>query len=310
MLGTFVSVALLVAVASPLLLAAAWRVPFGALSVSMVVRAALRGGTYAVLFGLAAHIVIAGLGGVPDPEASGYAASLGGMLAIAVVGAGFTRKRTQRGALLLSLRARDPSTRTMALPALHGLLDRARSTSRPRAVERYAEVVLLIVPPLTQAGLWEDAERLLEGIEAAALRPRTQALRGQALATCRLERGDVRGARDALASVTEPSDDPEVDAWLFTTEALVCAVDGEPEQALSLLARASEDGNPLLRASRRIVRAHAEAALGREEAARAELERTREEIGPAALERALTPEGPASELARSLLGRPTRGQSG
>lgn len=302
MLGPLFSVAILVAVAAPLLLAVLWRVPFGALSVTMVVRAALRGATWSVILALALQIYFADLRALPRDEAGAYAASLGGLLAVAALAFAFARKRTARGALLLALRAREPASREASLAALRALLARVRPKGRG-SEDRYAEVVLLIVAPLTQAGAWTEAERMLEAVTAASLGPRTRALHAQALATCRLERGDVRGARSALDAIDGPSGERDIDAWLETTAALVLAVDGEPERALATLGTAGDESNPLLLASRRIVRAHAEAALGREEQALAELERTREEVGPAALARALTPEGPASNLARRLLGR-------
>ncbi|MDH5490610.1 MAG: hypothetical protein OEY14_01425 [Myxococcales bacterium] len=283
---------------APLLQARAWGVPFGLLSVAMVLRAAFGALLGALLLGVLALVLLGLWGDVQHAPRS--AALFAGLMAISLGALGARRHRLRRGAILLVYRMREADAREQARAALDRLLLRLGRGAEPRSVMRHAALVLAIVQPLTSFDLWEDARRYLEAIRRDALDPRTRGMVTQALATTLLHLGQCESARLALAELERPLDDPGVETWIRATEALLLAVTGEPERALARVGEDAIEEDASLRASHRIIRAHALAGLGERSRAERELRAVVLEAGPAALERALRPAGPASELARAL----------
>lgn len=294
-----IAVTCALAAVAPFAQAFSWRVPFGQLSTAMVVRTFV--GTF-VTTGLAGLLAIGCFAVVPVVEARdvGFAAavgggSVGGLLLLLSV----TRMRHVRGVVLLSHRCLEPDARAQALASLRRLLARARPADGEPADE-HARLVFLATAPLGRAGLWEEMEGLLVGVDPARLGEANAALHGQTLSSCRIHLGDVDGAQAAIDAVARPAPDP-IEPWLVTTEALVAAVRGDAARALELVGEESDTTDAARRASERIVRAHAWAARAEHDRARRALELVRAEAGRAGLEQAALLGGPASDLADELL---------
>ena len=296
--------ALLLGVLAPFIHARVWGVPVGQLSVRMALRSVLVTSIGVVLLGTVSEGCLKGflpeLGGI---ETSGVAAALlSGATMLGILWLGVGRSGKLRGAVLLALRLREPGARAEARAALEELLARLRDAKGESAGRRYANIVLIIVAPITEAGLWDWVEALLTDLPVTAMTPSQRALRAQGLSTCRLREGDIEGTQKALAEVPRPVDEPRVEAWLSTTEALVLAVTGQGEEALRRLGEEDGASDESLKQSQRIVRAHAFASRGDSARAQALLEQVCREVGPQALDRAIDPPGPASELARRVRG--------
>lgn len=315
MLGSLAAITALLALAAPFVQATFWGVPFGLLSIRMVVRSVLSTALTTFLAGMLAMGCLS-LG--PDLSAmqrGAVGATAGGLVGLGLLLLSVTRLRRYRGALLLAHRLRESDIRDTAWSALRALLNRAKPRDPNADHSGYAGLVLVIIAPLTQANMWDEAEALLQELPPERIDARQRGLRAQALATCRLQREDTEGAREAIDHVERPAQDPSVEAWLRATDALLLAVEGEADRALEVLEQHAEeedggDGSQahadqataraLLQASERIVRAHAFASKNQPDRAREELEAVVQEVGEPGLERALSPPGPASDLARDI----------
>jgi len=298
MLPTLAAAVLLGALA-PMLRALMMGVPLGLLSVGMALRSFASAVMTVVAFGALARVTLIFVIPATPPELGLYAAAVAFGVAAPLFVLSARRRRRLRGALLLAYRLKDESVREQALEALTRLVTRSRPKPG-RPAMNHVQMVLMLAAPLTAFGLSDTLEEWLSASHTEGLDPRTSALRAQALATCRVEAGDVEGASRALDEVPERGVDPLLDSWLVATRALLHAVQGEPDAALRKLGDDDEDLEPALFASRSIVRAHVLASRGDEVGAEAELRRASEAAGVPALTRATRPEGPASDLARQL----------
>jgi hypothetical protein len=291
--------ATLLGVVAPALRALMMGVPLGLLSIGMALRSFFAAAMPVVVFGALARVCLIFILPLTPPELSLWAAGVALLVATPLVLLSAMRRRRLRGALLLAYRLKDDIVREQSLRALTRLVKR----SRPRKGQPptpHVQLLLMLAAPLTAFGLSADLESWLSEAPTEGLSPRTAALRAQTLATCRVEAGDVRGAREALDAIPNASIDPLLDDWLTATRALLLAVGDAPEDALEKLGPDDEDLEAALLASRCIVRAHVLAARGDEAGAERELRRALEAAGASALGRAARPEGPATALAERL----------
>jgi hypothetical protein len=251
------------------------------------------------MVGLAAALLL-GLVGARPPVPARAGAVAGGLVGLLLVFASARRDRRLRAAVLLCQRLEQPDRREAAAVALRRLLDLA-DAERGRDLEGHARLLLVVVGPMTMAGLWDEAATRLATLAPESLAPHTRGLHAQALSTCHLQLGRLEDAASALAGAVRPVEDEETERWLRMTEALLLAVQGGIDEATALLETMPTPEDAALFASGRVVRAHVHACRGEDARAREELERLLSEAGPLALERVLRPVGPATDLARALL---------
>jgi hypothetical protein len=167
-----------------------------------------------------------------------------------------------------------------------------------RARTVFAVQTLFAVSAFVRASRYREAEELLDALSAEWLTPAQRALHVNALTVCRVHRGDVAGAKEALALAPERVEDAAQRLQLRLLDALCASLSGEPERALRILdAHPDAEGDPVLP---RLVRAHALAATGDEDGAREALAALREQAGAEAFEAAAEIPGPATELARNM----------
>lgn len=287
--------AALVGLAAPFVRGWMWGVPFSLLSIATVLRA-FAGSLLTVLtIGTAAFFALRATS-VPPDQVGPIAGLLGGGLGLLLLLSSARRSRHVRGLSVLCQRVQEEDARPTARLALDRLLDKVRRVDP----QRYIALVLMATGPLTQAGLWSEARERLGSLDDDALTEPQAVLRNQALATCELQFDDVGAAQRAIDRIRRPTED-SIEVWLVAMEALLMAVRGQSDQALSHLGGRDVDDNPSLRASHRLVHAHILAERGEEDAALEELRSLRREAGVAGLERVRLPRGPASPLAEQLL---------
>lgn len=294
---TVLGAAAVLGVFAPSVQAFAWGVPFGMLSVGMVVRSAVGAALTGLVAGSLAFVVSSAVPGLTAPEAELSSAAFALGLGLALTTLAARRSRRLRGGMVLAYRLRDPEIGPEAFAALDQLVERAK---RRAPATEFATLVLLVTSPMTNTERWQELARWLAMVDRDAAEPHQRPLIAQALASCELHLGHVDAALEALEGLERPAKLELVEAWLVATEAWALAVQGQCQAALDLVGEEATSDDALLRASRRIVRAHAFAGLGRDELAERELQAVVAEAGEASLTRALRPEGPASELARSL----------
>lgn len=288
-------VAMLVGLAAPFIRGWFWGVPFGLLSIATVLRSFIGAALTAIFIGV---VALFALRATPMDQAdiNRIAGPLGGAAALLLLFNSARRMREVRGLSVLCQRLREDDARSTAAHALDRLLDAARL----RDERRYVALVLMATGPLIQAGMWTEARDRLRSLERGALSESQTVLRNQALATCELQFDDVDAAQEAIDQIRRPTEG-DIEVWLVAMEALLMAVRGRSEEALSHLGRQDTEDNPSLRASHRLVHAHVLAAQGKTAAALEELESLHGEAGRAGLERVMLPCGPASPLAKKLL---------
>ena len=283
------SAAAVVGVFAPVARSYFWGAPLTLFSWAMGLRAmfgaALVTGFASLILTMLLPAVLAGLGG--------------GLLGLVLMLLSARRMRRARGIALLSWRLGDPTTREAAKAALVKAFDRIAHREPP---SRQAGLVLLAAAPLSAIGEWDLLEENLDRIERAGLSPEVAARVIQALATCRLERGNLEATTELLEQLEDP---PEaLRGWLSVTRALVLAVQGGVEKADAALGN-EEPADGALSAAHSVVRAHISACQGNDDEARDHLERVRANAGDQALQRALRPVGPATDLARAMLAAPS-----
>lgn len=294
MLPILAAAALLGAIA-PFVRSLAWGVPFGLLSIATVIRSFAGSALTTLVAGTVAFFALRTTPMQPQ-DVPRTAAAVGGLLAFGLLLSSARRMRHVRGLSILCQRLTEDDAREVALRSLRRLLDRTRKSDP----QRHIGLVLMATGPLTQAGLWGDARDELSALEDAPLTQAQSVLRDQALATCELQFDDADAAERMIARIPRPTE-PSIEVWLVAMEALLMAVRGESERALSHLGTQEAADNPSLIASHRLVHAHIYAARGDEDAAVEELRVLEKEAGPAGLRRVLRPRGPASVLAEGLL---------
>lgn len=291
---TLIAAALL-GVMAPFVRGRAWGVPFSLLSIATVLRSFVGSALTVLLIGTATYFALRAAP-LPAEDAGWMAAMTGALIGFGLLLSSARRMREVRGLSVLCQRLQEEDARPVALAALDRLMDRVQE----RNPDRYVALVLMATGPLTQAGLWSEARARLRSLDVESLSEPQAILRNQALATCELQFDDVDAAQEAIAQIRRPTED-SIEVWLVAMEALLLAVRGEPESALTHLGGQDTSDNPSLRASHRLVHAHIYAARGDEGAAIGELERLRAEAGEAGLERVRRPRGPASELVQRVL---------
>ena len=294
MLPTLAAAAFLGAIA-PFARSLAWGVPFGLLSIATVLRSFAGSALTVLVVGTAAYFALRTTP-MPPEEIPRTAAAIGGIIGFALLLSSVRRMRHVRGLSILCQRLQEDDAKDAALQSLGRLFDRARRSDP----QRHIALVLMATGPLTQAGLWGEARDELSDLDDARLTEPQSVLRNQALATCELHFDDADAAQRAIDRITRPTE-PSIEVWLVAMEALLMAVRGETERALTHLGAHDTADNPSLRASHRLVHAHIYAARGDEEAAVEELTTLSREAGRAGLQRVVRPHGPASTLAERLL---------
>lgn len=287
--------AVLVGLLAPLLRTLAWGVPFGLLSIATVLRSFIGSALTVLVIGAVALFVLR-VSDVSPSNAETVAGATGGIVGLGLLLSSVRRMRYVRGLSVLCQRLHEEDAQPAAFAALSRLLDRARRN----APMEHVPLVLMAIGPLTQAGMWDEARRLLRSLDESELSEPESVLRNQALATCELQFDDAEAAQVAIDRIRRPTE-PSIEVWLVAMEGLLMAVRGESERALAHLGAEDTSENPALRASHRLVHAHIYAARGDEEAALRELQVLREEAGRTGLERVLRPSGPATPLAQRLL---------
>ena len=296
--------AVVIGMIAPVLRSIAWGVPFGLLSIAMVLRSFVGSALTVLVVGTVAFFALRA-SSMPAEEVGGAAAAVAAIIGFALLLSSVRRMRYVRGLSILCQRLHEEDAQESALRSLRRLLDRAHR----RDPQRHVVLVLMATGPLTQAGLWGEARDHLRSLDEGALTEPQSVLRNQALATCELQFDDVESAQAAIDRITRPTE-PSIEVWLVAMEALLMAVRGETEKALAHLGAQDTEDNPSLRASHRLVHAHIFAARGDEDAAIKELELLQKEAGRAGLERVIRPAGPASPLAERLLDDAQSDQSG
>ena len=292
MIPTLIAGAVVGALA-PFMRSRAWGVPFGLLSIATVLRAFFGAFLTVVVLGSIALVVL-NASSIAEPELA--AALFGGVVGLGLTWTSVRRMRDIRGLSVLCQRINEDDAKAQALPALERLLDQVRKDD----AQRYIALVLMATGPLTHAGMWETARARLRSLGELPLTTAQSVLCNQALATCELQFDDLDAAERAIGAIDRPTE-PSIEVWLVAIEALLMAVRGESERALSHLGAQDTSDNASLRASHRLVHAHIYAARGDLSAASQELERLREEAGRPGLERVIRPRGPATELAERML---------
>lgn len=288
-------VAALLGLAAPVIRGWIWGVPFSLLSIATALRAFAGSALTVLVIGVVSLFALR-VTSVPLDQVDRIAALFGGGLGLLLLLSSARRSRHVRGLSVLCQRIQEEDARPAARLALDRLLDQVRRNDQ----QRYIALVLMATGPLTQAGMWSEARERLRSLGDDALSESQAVLRNQALATCELQFDDVDAAQRAIDQIRRPTEDP-IEVWLVAIEALLMAVRGQSDEALSHLGARNTGDNPSLRASHRLVHAHILADRGEEDAALEELRSLRQEAGIAGLERVRLPRGPASPLAERLL---------
>ncbi|HJL01832.1 MAG TPA: hypothetical protein RMH85_11515 [Polyangiaceae bacterium LLY-WYZ-15_(1-7)] len=278
--------ALAIGLLAPFARATSWGVPLTLFSWAMALRAAIGAALTTFFLGAALTLVTTG------PRAAAIAAAFGGTFMLLSA----RRARHLRGVALLSYGITQPDARDAARAALDRKLAHC---ARRLPASHYAELALFASVPLTAVGLWDDAQRHVEAVDVGQLEEASRPRVLQALATVRIQRGDLEGAQEAVDRVERPAEEA-VERWLGATETLLLAVQGNVEETLAR-AEAADRDDVAIAAAYDVAKAHALACSGDDEGAKKALLAVRESAGKQALERALRPVGPATDLARALL---------
>jgi hypothetical protein len=294
MVPTLVAAALLGAIA-PFARSIAWGVPFGLLSIATVLRSFIGSALTVLVIGTVTFFALRATPMTPS-EIPGTTGAIAGLIGLVLLLSSVRRMRHVRGLSILCQRLQEADARDAALRSLRRAFGRARRNDPQLQIA----LVLMATGPLTQAGLWGEARDALRDLNDGLLTEPQSVLRNQALATCELQFDDTKAAQRAIDRIARPTES-SVEVWLVAMEALIMAVAGETERALSHLGTQDTSDNPSLKASHRLVHAHIYAARGDEDAAIQELTALQHEAGRAGLQRVTRPRGPASPLAEQLL---------
>ena len=192
----------------------------------------------------------------------------------------------------------EPYERDSALASLRAHLAKGRPLRRAQDARRAAWV-------LAEAGRLEDAVAVLDDVALEDVPKRwvlERAYLGNDLCAYRLRLGDLEGARAALDAIAARP--RSLMAVLASKDALLAAVGGEPDLALSILEKHRLPARSAHRSTADTARAHALAAKGDVDGARALL-RSRAGTDPKWLARASEPEGPATPIAAALAAEQT-----
>ena len=289
MVPTLVAAALLGAIA-PFARSVAWGVPFGLLSIATVLRSFIGSALTGRVIGTVTFFALRATPMTPS-EIPGTTGAIAGLIGLVLLLSSVRRMRHVRGLSILCQRLQEADDDVVPL---------LRLAQRRNDPQLQIALVLMATGPLTQAGLWGEARDALRDLNDGLLTEPQSVLRNQALATCELQFDDTKAAQRAIDRIARPTES-SVEVWLVAMEALIMAVAGETERALSHLGTQDTSDNPSLKASHRLVHAHIYAARGDEDAAIQELTALQHEAGRAGLQRVTRPRGPASPLAEQLL---------
>lgn len=188
----------------------------------------------------------------------------------------------------------DPRFGEQGLASLRAHLSKKRPLPHLQDARRAAWV-------LAHEGLLEDAVTVLADVPISEVSSRwayERAVYGNDLAAYRIRLGDLDGARSAIASIAKR---PRFAVPILATkEALLAALDGDPDEALAIVEGTTLPARSPHRATLEMARAHAQAAKGDADAAREILRGLAERDPEEWLARATTPSGPATPIATAL----------
>lgn len=287
--------ALSASVASFAALRVAWALPTRWIGLRATVRASFGAGLVAYCLAAAA-IPLASVLGYPTESAERIGASFAFVFATLLGASVATRRRHERAALRLIEILPSSQSPAYVHAALVERLARLRASHRPEEPTCLAALEVAAVRAMRLSGLREPCERLASTISTEKLSPplRDALLYDRAL--LRLREGDFEGA--------EPLLDDADQGPRRSLRALAHALQGGADQALALL-DASRPTEPEPRLLAGVARGHALASMGREDETRELLRSLVAEHGVSAFTHLLRPVGPATDIARSLLGRPS-----
>jgi hypothetical protein len=163
----------------------------------------------------------------------------------------------------------------------------------------HATRVMFAAAALCQVVAHPEAEGLLVTLSRRWLTDDQLGAYVNALAICRLNLGNVEGAREALDHAPEDGLNAVLSLHLDGLRALCASLSGNGEEALALMKDQDEDGTADL-ALLHTARAHAHAALGHQQQAEAELTDLVLVLGPEVLSFAIDIQGPASPIAEAV----------
>jgi tetratricopeptide (TPR) repeat protein len=172
------------------------------------------------------------------------------------------------------------------------------------AQRRSANRAIAAVAVLSEARRWPEARRVLDTIPIQGLDRLRRAALQASRATVLLYAGDKNAAWAALRDAYANADDASIRRLVILTDALLSALDGHSNEALTRLAQVPEPNEPRVQRAWLIAKSQALAGAGRMSEARECLEALARNW-PDGLTRVMELGGPAASLARRL--DPTRG---
>ncbi len=217
--------------------------------------------------------------------------------AVAVSAGWWWMFRRQTWASRLTDRVKDPARRDAALASLE---ERVTELLADPSTEARAELRRAATPFLV-ADRPDRAVAVLLAAGEGDLAPDARLHHLGNLAFAQLQLGDPAAAEATLVRADGAPDDPLAALFVSSTKALVLAVRGRHEEALTLLASLKIPSPHALDLTAIVTRAHASAGAGDEGEARALLERLLAAGARETVERATKHGGPASPVARALL---------
>ncbi len=226
---------------------------------------------------------------------------LGGMIGASMIAlVAYREWRVSRfSQLLLRLDANEEGSVT----ALFEWLDDARPEP-PDAPELavWARYVCAAAEGLLNQDYIDEAERALRLLPAAVDDPLTNASRAQYLAVIHIRRGELPHARAVLSCAPRHIPDPLMQRGVAATHALLLALEGVSDTALSQISHLRSEGGVHPSVDRLLIAASAHAlARDNPEAATSLLETATSAHGPKLLERIRRDDGPASSIANAML---------
>ncbi|MCA9594428.1 MAG: hypothetical protein KC776_13985 [Myxococcales bacterium] len=193
----------------------------------------------------------------------------------------------------------DPERAALAAEELARSFEAESIPARGIGLRRAAGRALAAVGVLADAQHWSRAARVLDVVPLQQLKGVRRAALSASRATVSLYLHDKNRAWAALKDAFAYAKDPNLIRTLSITDALVTAVDGHCEEALTRLDAIGRPQTPRVQRAYLIARAHALAGVGKLDDARACLEELSKH-SPQGLERAASLDGPASKLAEEL----------
>ena len=168
-------------------------------------------------------------------------------------------------------------------------------------IATWARYVCAAAEALLHHDYIDEAERALSLLATDIADPIAVASRAQYLAVIHIRRGELSHARTVLASAPGRIPDPLMSLGVSATDALLLALEGSPEKALSRSSELQEEtDHPSIHRLLLSASAHALAQTN-PDGAKNLLEEATHEHGTTILERIRRDDGPASPLANAML---------